>query len=272
MCFNYKGTVTAPVVYINFGRRSDYEELIDNENFTTIVDNTSFAGKIGLVRYGNMGRSTKVKVAQDYGMIGLLMFSDPEQYAPSSSPEGYYPDGPWLPPSYVLFSFLFRVCMLHVSCISCVFCCFVGVHIYLCRGVQRGSIKYASCPGNPDLERMQRLCGINTIEEALPTIPVMPLSYGNAEILFENMDGEEAPPSWQGEIDTTYTIEGDLVLELSVITDRREQDLTQNVYGILEGSEMPEQAVMIGAHRDAWVCYILYTQINSPLNQYNMKI
>ena len=126
----------------------------------------------------------------------------------------------------------------------------------ICRGVQRGSIKYASCPGNTDIERLSTMCGIEDINDALPTIPVMPLSYKNAEILFENMaDGDLAPLSWTGGIDVDYIIESEeLVIELSVMTDYREDLVTQNVFGVIEGTEYPEQVVMMGAHRDAWVC------------------
>ena len=136
------------MVYINYGRRSDYELLINDTNYTSIVSNESFAGKMGLVRFGGMGRATKVKIAQEYGLVGLLMFSDPEQYAKNQS--AVYPHGPWLPPS----------------------------------GVQRGSIKFASCPGNPSLGRMQALCGIDSMDEALPSIPVMPVCYAFCCVIF----------------------------------------------------------------------------------------
>ena len=64
-----------------------------------------------------------------------------------------------------------------------------------------------------------------------------------------------APAEWQGGIDIDYKINsGDLMIRLSVETDLRFDDLTQNVYGMIEGAEFPEQIVMIGAHRDAWVC------------------
>lgn len=123
-------------------------------------------------------------------------------------------------------------------------------------GVQRGSIKFASCPGNAQLSRYQELCGIDDITDALPSIPVMPLSYGNAEILFRAMtDSNDAPSDWQGGINVSYKVESELLsIELSVETDLRTDDITQNVYGIIDGEEYPDQIVMIGAHRDGWVC------------------
>ena len=218
--YSANGTVSGNVVYINYGRRSDYEFLIDNGNFSDITSNESFAGKIGLVRFGRMGRSTKVKIAQQYGMVALLIFSDPEDYARDQG--AVYPDGPWLPPS----------------------------------GVQRGSVKFASCPGNVELSRLQSLCGIDSLEEAIPSVPVMPVSYGNAERLFVMMeDGETAPDGWHGEIDGDYMISSPLLrIEVTVETDLRNNDLTRNIYGVMDGEVFPEQAVMMGAHRDSWVC------------------
>eukprot|EP01083_Nonionella_stella_P261223 889701_1 len=147
------------------------------------------------------------------------MFSDPIQYAPD--PELVCPNGPWLPPT----------------------------------GVQRGSIKFASCPGNPDLERMEKLCGIDSMQQAVPSIPVMPLSYMNAEILFNYMiDAVSAPDEWQGGIDVDYKVDSyDFMINLNVETDLKVDDLTQNIYGIIEGEEFADQVVMIGAHRDSWV-------------------
>lgn len=94
--YSASGNVTANIVYINYGRRSDYAELIENANYSSITSNESFVGKIGLVRFGQMGRATKVQIAQQFGIIGLLIFSDPAQYAPD--PDLVYPNGPWLPP------------------------------------------------------------------------------------------------------------------------------------------------------------------------------
>jgi len=218
--YSASAAVSGNVVYINYGRRSDYSALIENDNVSSITSNASFAGKIGLVRFGQMGRATKVKVAQQFGIAGLLIFSDPEDYAPD--PDMVYPNGPWLPPS----------------------------------GVQRGSIKFASCPGNAEISRLQSLCGIDSIEDALPSIPVMPVSYSNAELLFESMtDGVTAPSEWQGGIDVDYKVDSEVMqLTMNVSTDLRTDDVTLNVYGIIDGEEFPDQIVMIGAHRDGWVC------------------
>jgi len=217
--YSANGTVSGRVVYINFGRRRDYRLLIDDSNFSSITSNASFSGKIGLVRFGGgMGRATKVQLAQEFGLIGLLMFSDPEQYALNQS--AVYPFGPWLPPS----------------------------------GVQRGSVKFASCPGNPTLARLQSLCGLDSLADAMPSIPVMPLSYANAKRFFLAMtDAQRAPSSWHGAIDVAYRVDSALTAELTVITELRGDDVTENVYGVMSGAVFPKQFVMIGAHRDSWV-------------------
>eukprot|EP01084_Bolivina_argentea_P125285 221992_1 len=217
------GNVTANLIYINYGLRANYEYLIENENYTDITSNQSYVGFIGFVRFGGgIGRAGKVKIAQSYGLIGLIIFSDPEQYAPDGE-ISVYPNGPWLPES----------------------------------GVQRGSIKYASCPGNPEINRLNDLCGIDNIEDAIPTIPVIPMSRYNAKLLFENMDdsdAEYAPNSWYGLMDTEYIITSpNLVVNLNIVNDLHQNDVIQNVYGIIKGDKYPDQSIMVGAHRDSWV-------------------
>ena len=40
----------------------------------------------------------------------------------------------------------------------------------------------------------------------VPSIPVQPISYGDAEEFLSRIGGEEAPEDWQGQINITYHI------------------------------------------------------------------
>eukprot|EP01084_Bolivina_argentea_P068340 124400_1 len=221
--YAHTGNITGNIIYINYGLRSDYEYLISNDNYSSIASNISFEGKIGLVRFGGgIGRNIKVKLAQQYGLIGLLIFSDPEQYAPDLSL--VYPNGPWLPGS----------------------------------GIQRGSVLFAVCPGNPSEQRLNDLCGIEDMNDAIPSIPVIPISYDNTKILFDNMDDiniDIAPETWHGGIiDTEYKINStNLIVNLDIINDLHLDDVIQNVYGVYRGYKYSQQIVILGAHRDSWV-------------------
>ena len=61
--FTGSGDVTGEIVYVNYGRKEDFEEL---EKL-----GVSVKGKIVLARYGGNFRGYKAKFAQDYGAIGL---------------------------------------------------------------------------------------------------------------------------------------------------------------------------------------------------------
>ena len=75
--YSIDGDVTAPLVYVNYGRPEDYEEL----------DRTgvSVRGAIVIVRYGGSFRGTKPKIAAEHGAVGCLIYSDPRD-------DGYFVD------------------------------------------------------------------------------------------------------------------------------------------------------------------------------------
>ena len=79
--------MTAPLVYVNYGSRDDYEQL-DRLG-------VSVKGAIVIARYGENWRGTKPKVAAEHGAIGCIIYSDPKD-------DGYYqgddyPKGGWRP-------------------------------------------------------------------------------------------------------------------------------------------------------------------------------
>jgi hypothetical protein len=93
--YSANGNVTAPYVYVNFGTFQDFEDLRTR--------NVSLKGKIALVKYGGIFRGLKVKRAQELGMVGVVMYSDPQEDGDIVETNGYkaYPDGPARNPSSV---------------------------------------------------------------------------------------------------------------------------------------------------------------------------
>ena len=76
--YSVDGDVTGPLVYVNYGRPSDYEELARR--------GISVKGAIVIARYGQSWRGIKPKVAAEQGAIGCLIYSDPRD-------DGFYVDG-----------------------------------------------------------------------------------------------------------------------------------------------------------------------------------
>ena len=157
--FSRSGNVTGPLVYVNYGSPEDYDAL---------PNRTICQGAIVIVRYGMLFRGLKVRLAQQNGAIGVIIYSDPADDGFVRGP--VFPDGPWRPP----FS------------------------------VQRGSTQFLSiCPGDPTTPE----CGGN-ISDHVPSIPVQPLGYGDAYHLLANMGGAAVPDAFQGGLNFSYTLGG----------------------------------------------------------------
>jgi N-acetylated-alpha-linked acidic dipeptidase len=182
-----------------------------------------FSGKIVLTRYGRVFRGLKVQNAEAFGAIGCLIYSDP---ADDGFVQGtVYPDGPWRPKS----------------------------------GVQRGSVQFLSrCSGDPGfIERDPTICGYPT-SELIPNIPSLPLSWGDALPLLQQMGGMAAPSSaWVGGLNVSYSVgPGPATVHLTVHHEYGVQELW-NVVATIPGSHpdpaIADQQVLLSNHRDAWV-------------------
>ncbi len=213
--YSASGDVTAEVVYAHSGNPEDYDFLRKN--------GIGVKGKIVLVRYSNpySYRGFKALTAEREGAAALLIYSDPAE-------DGYthgkvFPDGPWGPESHI----------------------------------QRGAITYDYIvPGDPTTPGWASVPGAKRIkpEEApsLPKIPALPLSWRDAKPLLENMNGAEAPKSWQGTLPITYRLTGTVMAHVKVDMDTSLQPYTV-VEARIRGSEVPDEWVLLGNHRDAWV-------------------
>jgi len=211
------GDVEADVVYANYGRPEDFKKLEDLK-----ID---VKGKIVIVRYGENFRGVKSFIAQEHGAAAVIIYSDPWD-------DGYfkgdaYPKGPYRPDS----------------------------------SVQRGSIQYmfkypgdpttpgfASVPSLPDSRRVSPADATD-----MPKIPTTPLSYGDASPILENLGGPESPRDWQGALPFTYHVgPGPVRVKMHLKQDYRYWPIW-NVIGKVPGSKYPDQLVVLGNHRDAWV-------------------
>jgi N-acetylated-alpha-linked acidic dipeptidase len=93
--YSASGNVTAPYVFVNYGTYRDFEDLQ--------AANVSLEGKIALAKYGGVFRGLKVKRAQELGMVGVAMYTDPGDDGEVTKKNGFatYPDGPAREPSSV---------------------------------------------------------------------------------------------------------------------------------------------------------------------------
>lgn len=209
------GEVTADLVYVNYGLAEDYRLLAQQ--------GVDVKGKIVIARYGKGWRGLKPRLAQEHGAVGTLIYSDPRD-------DGYfqdvaYPDGParseW--------------------------------------SVQRGSVlNFARYPGDPLTPGTPSIAGTPRLspDEAASVlrIPTVPISWGDARPLLAALGGPVAPESWRGALPLTYRVGGDGKVRLRLKVDNEAQTRTlYNVIATLPGSEYPDQWVVRGNHRDAWV-------------------
>jgi N-acetylated-alpha-linked acidic dipeptidase len=180
----------------------------------------SVRGKIAIVRYGGSFRGIKAREAESHGALGLLIYSDPIDDGFVRGP--VYPDGPMRNP----------------------------------QEVQRGSIYNGDGdPTTPDWASTPNARRVREDSLAVSHIPVVPIGYGNAEILMKEMHGPAVPVSWQGGMKFDYHL-GDTTVEARVaVWPERGQRAYKTIYdtfGRLRGTEFPDEMVIVGGHRDAW--------------------
>ena len=211
--FSPDGDVVGNLVYVNYGTREDYETL-DRYG----VDVT---GNIVIARYGKVWRGIKPKLAAEHGAIGTLIYSDPND-------DGYvhgnvYPEGPFKNDS----------------------------------AIQRGSVMDLPLhagdvltPGWAAKKGARRLSRDEAT--AIPSIPVLPISYADAEPLLRHLSGPMAPPDWRGALPLSYRLgPGPALVRLHVEFDW--QTVTaRNVIARRQGSIFPNEWVIRGNHHDGW--------------------
>lgn len=212
--YSIDGDVTGPLVYVNYGVPADYEEL-ERQGIDV-------KGKIVIARYGGSWRGIKPKVAAEHGAIGCIIYSDPRN-------DGYYQGDVYPKGAYRNEN-----------------------------GVQRGSVMDMPLyPGDPLTK------GIGATKDAkrvdlknaatLTKIPVLPVSYSDALPLLKNLDGAVVPESWRGSLPVTYHFGGKTPTVRMKLEFNWDIKPIYNVIAKMTGSERPDQWIIRGNHRDAWV-------------------
>lgn len=219
--YSPSGIVTAPLVYANYGRPSDFDAL---EQLGISVEN-----KIVLMRYGRCFRGLKAMNAESRGAIGSIIYSDPleDGYAPGRDA---YPKGPWRSKSSVQ------------------------------RGSVQYNSRCAGDPWRlyatkDNQTTVEDICGYPT-EELIPRHPVLPISYGDAEPLLRALGGPipAAEAEFQGGLETLVYTVGPSAFEVTLITQNAfTPGKIPNVIATLEGTDREAGPVILGNHRDAWV-------------------
>ncbi len=212
--YSADGDATAQLVYVNYGRPQDYEELARLK-----ID---VKGKIVMARYGESWRGIKPKVAWEHGAVGCLIYSDPRD-------DGYfrgdvYPEGPWRPEQ--------------------------GAQ----RGSVMDMPLYSGDPLTPGWAGEKGGKKLSLAEApTLMKIPVLPISYGDALPLLKNLRGPVAPEAWRGALPITYHVgPGPAVVRLKANFDWSVRPLYDVIVRI-PGSEFPDEWIIRGNHHDAWV-------------------
>ena len=212
--YSIDGDVTAPLVYANYGRMEDYEQL---ERL-----GVSFRGAIVIVRYGQIFRGTKAKIAAEHGAVGCLIYSDPKDDGFAGG--AVFPAGSMRPSD----------------------------------GVQRGSVEDlgagAGDPLTPGIGAVPGARRIAISEATLLTkIPVLPISYSDAQPMLSAMAGPLAPADWRGALPIAYHLgAGPSKIHLKVAFNWDTKPLW-DVIAKIPGSTFPDEWIVRGNHHDAWV-------------------
>jgi N-acetylated-alpha-linked acidic dipeptidase len=211
--YSIDGDVTGPLVYVNYGTRDDFEEL---ERM-----GVSVKGAIVIVRYGASWRGIKPKVAAEHGAIGCIIYSDPQD-------DGYgegdvYPQGGLRNPN----------------------------------AVQRGAVTDTYYAGDPLTPGWGSVPGAKRLEikdsPQITKIPVLPISYSDAQPFLAAISGRVVPNNWRGGLPITYHVGPGPAKVHLVVKSNWDTKRLYDVIARLPGSSAPDQWVLRGNHHDAWV-------------------
>ena len=208
------GDVTAPLVYVNYGMKADYEELERN--------GISVKGAIVISRYGGGWRGLKPKLAYEHGAVGCIIYSDPADDGFSTGEA--IPAGPMRPEW--------------------------GVQ----RGSVADTTLYAGdplTPGEASVSGVKRLDVKDS--KVIMQIPTIPISWGDAKPLLAQLNGRTVPATWRGALPFTYKFgPSKEKVHLKIQSDWGTKPVL-DVIATLRGSEEPDTWVVRGNHYDGWV-------------------
>jgi N-acetylated-alpha-linked acidic dipeptidase len=212
--YSRDGDVTAPLVYVNYGRPEDYE-VLDRMG-------VSVKGAIVLARYGQSWRGIKPKVAAEHGAIGCIIYSDPRD-------DGFfqgdpYPDGPMRPAE--------------------------GAQ----RGSVMDMPIYPGDPQTPGVGAVPgvKLIPLDQVQ-TITKIPVLPISWNDAVPFLKALGGATVPEAWRGGLPFTYRTGPSTAQAHLAVAFNWDRKPLNDVIAKIPGAKFPDQWVIRGNHHDAWV-------------------
>ncbi|KAI9736633.1 MAG: hypothetical protein M1834_000837 [Cirrosporium novae-zelandiae] len=220
--YSASGNITAEYVYVGQGRREDFTRLIQL--------NISLEGRIALTKYGGPSRGIKVRNAEENGMVGCVIYTDPGSDGIITEANGYepYPYGPARNPS----------------------------------SVQRGSVMdFATGQGDPTTPGYpSKMNSARTdISYVIPSIPSLPISYMDALPLltaindFGSTEEHVNQTNWVGGLNVSYSTGPAGGTTITLINEMKDEIRPiYNVIGIINGTH-EDEVIIVGNHWDAWV-------------------
>jgi N-acetylated-alpha-linked acidic dipeptidase len=212
--YSGSGDVTAEVVYANYGRKEDFDEL---KRLGVSVE-----GKVVLARYGGNFRGYKVLFAEEHGAVGVIMFNDPGFAATEPYPQG---------------TGMTEFTIQRGSVLTLPW---------------TGDPLTPFEPALP-LDGAVQVRRLHPDSVGFHTIPVLPIGYGPAREILARMQGAAAPAAWRTGLGVEHRLTGgpELMVRVNV---QQKLDYTRavNVIGTIRGSEFPDEWVILGSHFDPW--------------------
>jgi N-acetylated-alpha-linked acidic dipeptidase len=212
VAYSASGTVTAPVIYVNYGLPPDYDQLT--------AAGIDVKGKIVIARYARSHRAVKIHTAEQHGAAAIIIYSDPAD-------DGYtkglaWPEGPW------------------------------RADFMLQRGNGKYSWFWHGDPLSPGVAARSGAAVLEpATAPTLPRIPALVLSYKEASKILAQLLGPAVPSGFQGALPFTYRLgPGPAVVKLDVQMDAGWRTI-RDIVGRLRGRN-PERWVVLGTHHDAW--------------------
>jgi len=190
--FSANGSVSAELVYANFGTLQDFQ-LLESKGI-------SVRGKVVICKYAKVFRGLKVRAAQVFGAAAVIVYNDPQEDGEYTAKNGYqhYPHGPARHP----------------------------------KTIQRGSVDFFSVavgdpttPGYPSLPEGE--VDRKDPTHAIPKIPSLPISYADAEPLLKALNGCGLSPAevggeegdWRGELEGVEYCTGPSTVKVSLVNE-----------------------------------------------------
>ncbi|XP_052760356.1 N-acetylated-alpha-linked acidic dipeptidase 2-like isoform X1 [Mya arenaria] len=205
---------TKRVIYGHYARMNDLKRI--EELHVSIKD------AILLVRYGKITPASKVKNAEQRGAAGVILYSDPADYAGNQS--SVYPENWWLPGWAVQLS--------HVR------------------------YQLSGDPKTPDYSSITGVHHKTETKSHFPNIPVQPIRYIDAKVLLSNMNGPIVDNDWYGGLGIKYRLGPGYIddREVTLYVDNMIQErIIENIIGVMKGHAEPDKYIIIGAHIDSWI-------------------